>query len=181
MTDALVPGGPIEVGLPDSRTGVLLNAAIFDSARTHRFSLMRRRESGAGDCLFIMLNPSTADENILDPTVTRCRNFAYGWGYNRFYVANIFSLRSTDPEELYKHPAPNHAHNDQILRAMTNHADMVVCAWGVHGAHQGRGKQVEAMLRAADRKLYVLGLNKDGSPKHPLYLRGNLTPTPWTP
>jgi hypothetical protein len=156
-------------------------AAIFDETRAYRFTLMRRvNEQGTGDCLFIMLNPSTADESALDPTCTRCFNFAKAWGYHRLLVANLFALRSTDPKELYTHPRPVHGQNDQIIRSLARNADLVVCAWGVHGAHMDRGPLVREVLRRDDGvTLYHLGLNKDGSPKHPLYLPNTTVPQVW--
>lgn len=176
--DIVLPADPIPVVVPPY---ALEAAAIFDETRAYRFSLMRRREEGTGDCLFIMLNPSTADETVLDPTVTRCRNYAWAWGYHRLLVANIFALRSTDPEALYTHPRPQHGHNMQVLRAMARNADLIVCAWGTHGAHMGMGEAVKAVLERDDGCiLHHLGLNKDGSPKHPLYLKADLTPIRWT-
>jgi len=38
--------------------------------------------------MIIGLNPSTADENENDPTITRCINFAKSWGYGGVCVTN---------------------------------------------------------------------------------------------
>ena len=50
--------------------------------------------------MFIMLNPSTADEHLNDPTVRRCMDFASRWGYGTLFVTNLSPLRATDPTEL---------------------------------------------------------------------------------
>ena len=49
---------------------------------------------------FIMLNPSRADAQINDPTITRCINFARSWGYGRLEVVNLFAYRTSKPSLL---------------------------------------------------------------------------------
>ncbi len=81
--------------LRDNRT------AIFNEDRTHRFLLKRKIKPGDAICLFAMLNPSKADEEKNDNTVSRCIKFADIWGFSWVWVVNIFSIRSTDPKVLY--------------------------------------------------------------------------------
>lgn len=138
---------------------------------------------------FVGLNPSTADETQDDPTVRRCIGFARSWGFERMVMLNLFALRSTDPRALRKHPDPVGPLNDEWLIEETRKADMVVCAWGTNGAFIPQGKHA-AMLRCdfmhlrlaslVPEKLRVLGLTKGGHPKHPLYLRADTEPVPWT-
>jgi hypothetical protein len=52
------------------------------------------------------LNPSTADENKLDPTLTRIKNFSISFGYNTFYMLNIFAFRATDPKVMLNEKFP---------------------------------------------------------------------------
>lgn len=142
-----------------------------------RAELQRECVAGRGTCLFIMLNPSTADHVTNDATVERCQRRAMSWGYDRLEVCNLFALRSTDPKALYSHPDPIGPRNDaMILRAVTG-ADLVICAWGKHGALHRRYEQVRTLL--AVNRLHVLKLNDDGQPTHPLYLPFALEPTPW--
>jgi hypothetical protein len=48
----------------------------------------------------------------------------------------------------------------------------VVCAWGVHGPHLGRDRELFARLRRHPwLEPMCLGLTKAGHPKHPLYVR----------
>jgi len=128
-----------------------------------------------------MLNPSTADEEVLDPTITRCVGFAKSWGYGRLEIVNLFALRSTDPELLYTHESPMGDNADQNYNSIQTalfECDKMICAWGVHGAFLERGKYVKEKL-FKDEKVYHLGLTKKGFPKHPLYLKAGLKPILW--
>lgn len=65
--------------------------------------------------------------------------------------------------------------NDATLRELAAEAGLVVAAWGRHGSHLGRGHAVKAMIP----NLHALAVNQDGSPSHPLYLKGDLMPVPF--
>lgn len=157
--------------------------AVFSPCGGYRYQLGRTLTppgiSPSRTCLFLMLNPSTADAFQLDPTVRRCIGFASSWGCDQLLVGNLFALRSTDPKALYETADPVGAQNDSMLRELAELADVVVCAWGVHGAHQDRGRVVRAALQPVF-DLHHLGLTKDGHPRHPLYLPAVLTPQRWT-
>lgn len=124
---------------------------------------------------FIGLNPSTADETEDDPTVRRCINFAMDWGYDGMVMLNAFAFRATDPKVMKTHPEPVGPDNDAALKHWSDRVPRVVACWGTHGAHQGR----EAVVRRLIPHLSVLGLTKDGHPKHPLYLPKGLRPVLW--
>lgn len=51
-------------------------------------------------CLFVMLNPSTADGDRDDPTIRRCVAFAKAWKFERLEVVNLFAFRATNPRDL---------------------------------------------------------------------------------
>src|SRR5262245_38806703 len=53
-------------------------------------------------CVFLMLNPSTADACELDPTVNECRKRALKLGAGVLEVVNLFALRSPYPSDLKK-------------------------------------------------------------------------------
>lgn len=141
--------------------------ASFSEDRRYRFTLYRRWDKLGREILFICLNPSTADEAKDDPTVRRCINFAKDWGYRGVWIGNIFALRSTDPSELYKAWEPVGSANNLALRTMVERCDKVVYAWGNHGEHRDRGREVADMLGIA----WCFGVNKKGEPRHPLYLK----------
>jgi hypothetical protein len=154
--------------------------AMFSPARTHRYRLWRAWTWSAPRVAFLMLNPSTADETKLDPTLRRCLGFARAWGYGGFEVINLFALRSSKPSVLYTHKDPVGPANDAAILDVTLRCALTVAAWGVHGLRLHRGDTVRRMVANAGRPaLHVLGLTRNGAPKHPLYLPADLEPTPW--
>ena len=126
-----------------------------------------------------MLNPSTATEVQNDPTVERCERRARALGHGAFCVTNIFAWRDTDPRMMRRAADPVGPENDTAILDACAWGDVVVCAWGTHGAHLQRGPRVEALLRASGWRLHHLGLTKDGHPKHPLYIGYNVQPAVW--
>ena len=64
--------------------------------------------------------------------------------------------------------------NDWHILDAATQSQLIVCAWGNHGAHDGRGATVLTMLRHdvdVHAPIMCLGVNKTGHPKHPLYAR----------
>lgn len=153
--------------------------ATFSRDRQYRYRLWRHWDLSRAPLLMIMLNPSTADEERNDPTVERCERRARANGFGGLLVANIFALRSTDPKALYLHPAPVGPRNDAAILAMAAEAGQVVCAWGVHGALSDRGLHVASRLARAGMRFGVLGLTREGHPRHPLYMASATVVAPW--
>lgn len=158
------------------------NAAISACGR-YRYAL--HRKIGMADrksCLFIMLNPSTADGLVDDPTIRRCVNFAKSWDCDRLFVGNLFAWRATDPRDLHKNGVSNGdivgPDNSEWLEAMadvvTNREEErgpIICAWGPGGRYMQQDQTALGWL--AGYRLQCLGRSKDGSPRHPLMLRKN--------
>jgi hypothetical protein len=124
----------------------------------------------------VMLNPSIANADQNDPTVERCQRRAMKMGFGGLRVVNIFGLVSTDPAALYQVDDPVGPDNDAAILEAVKDAGMVICAWGKHGAHVDRAREVVALLRQAGISPNCLALNADGSPKHPLYVAMAVTP-----
>lgn len=131
-----------------------------------------------GRAMFIGLNPSTADEHQDDPTIRRCIGFAKTWGYDSLVMLNLFAWRATDPIDMLQAPDPVGPENDWHLMNAAADADVIIAAWGTHGAHLGRDHVVRHM-RWVGHRLHVLRLTKDGHPAHPLYLPAKLQPVRW--
>lgn len=156
------------------------SGAEFSPCGLYRYSLWRQwGPADSPPAMFLMLNPSTADETQNDPTVERCQRRAREMGYGGLLVGNIFALRSTDPGALYCWDDPQGPDNNVAILKMAKRAGIVICAWGAHGRLRGRGKQVHAILKAAGVTPHYLILNKDGTPKHPLYISYSVRPKEW--
>jgi hypothetical protein len=157
--------------------------AFISSCGTYRYWLMRAAKSLSpvkSTALFVMLNPSTADAQLDDPTIRRCRGFAKLWDCNGLAVANLYALRSTDPAALWSHPDPVGPDNDDCLWTFAREYGDVVCAWGSN-ARPERAACVVSIMRNAGARLWCLGTTKNGSPRHPLYVRADQPLTEWSP
>lgn len=138
-------------------------------------------------CVFAMLNPSTADADVDDPTVLRCVAFARYWGYDGIRVVNLVSFRATQPEHMYawfiQQPMAvldTHAAAAYAICAARDTAKVVVAHGRLHDSM--RGHMLRTMRKISTvRNLHAIKLNKDGSPAHPLYLKGDLTPRLYFP
>jgi hypothetical protein len=156
------------------------STAVYSDCEAYRYLLTRVWDPAAAKALFVMLNPSTATEVQNDPMVERCERRARALGFGAFRVCNIFAWRATDPRVMRRAPDPVGPANDAAIAESCPWADTIVCAWGTHGAHLGRGAEVERLMRATGRPLHHLGLTRDGHPKHPLYIGYDVRPVPWT-
>src|SRR6266571_4112449 len=70
--------------------------AIFDVNGRYRYSLWRAWSGYHPRIAFVLLNPSTADEERNDPTIHRCMGFARTWNFGFMEVVNLFAYRATD-------------------------------------------------------------------------------------
>jgi len=155
-----------------------ISTAVYSDCELYRYSLSRIWGEGAR-IMFVMLNPSTADEQRNDPTVERCERRARNLGYGGFRITNIFAWRATDPRDMRRAADPIGPDNDAVLTEGAVWADRIIAAWGVHGAHLGRGGAVARLLADGTTPLFHLGLSKAGHPRHPLYLPYHQEPVPW--
>lgn len=152
--------------------------AIISECRLYRYLLWRRIQDQPRTrrVLFVLLNPSTADALVDDHTVRKGMGFCRKWGAGVMLFANLFALRSTDPNELLRAFEPVGRDNDATFKDLFARDDKlwrVVCAWGSHKAvsrHQKRVDAFTALAKACKRDLYCLGANDDGNPKHILML-----------
>ncbi len=155
------------------------STALYSPCERYRYVLTRTWAPADPKAVFVMLNPSTATEIQNDPTVERCERRARALGFGAFRVVNIFAFRATDPTVMRAEADPIGPENDAAIHGSALWADRIVCAWGSHGAHLDRGRQVERLLRALDRPLWHLGLTQGGQPRHPLYIAYACQPERW--
>jgi len=154
---------------------------VFDSTRTYRY--IWSYELGVYPArpprrlMFVGLNPSKADEYVLDNTVRKLIGWTRDWGFSALDVANAYAYRSTDPRNL-KHVAdPIGPENDRYIIEVAERASLHLVGWGRHATLLDRGRKVAAML--ARFNPVCLHINADGSPGHPLYLPNATKPVPY--
>jgi hypothetical protein len=147
----------------------LCSSATFSPCRTYRYTLGRIWREQAPTACWILLNPSTADERQLDPTLRRCVGFSRAWGFGSMVVVNLFAYRSPYPSKVYAAADPVGPKNDQYIRRMVRRADKVIVGWGVHGKLLRRQETVVGLLQRCGVEVWCLGTTKASHPKHPLY------------
>lgn len=161
--------------------------ALLSRDRVCRYTLERVWDDDRPRCAFIGLNPSTADEKKLDPTLRRCVRFADAWGYGSFIMLNAYPLRSTNWRALLAWLRVQRRamfYNDieicVAIQRIEDNGGIVVCCWGSHVSDIPGGLERAALIRRAAERPYYIALTKQGHPGHPLYLSSTLEPNPWT-
>jgi hypothetical protein len=162
--------------------------AVISEDGVYRYSLVRRWAWGLDvrPAHFIMLNPSTADAELDDPTIRRCVGFARALGCGGIVVANLYAYRATRPADLWRAADPVGPRNDHILRELAARTAAtgapLIAAWGAR-VRPDRVEAVLHLLEAAGARdlLTALGVTKDGAPRHPLYLPSSARPEQWPP
>ena len=148
------------------------SGANISDCGLYRYNLWRKWGSGQ-ICTFVMLNPSTADASVDDPTIRRCRNFAKREGCDALLVVNLFAFRATNPKDMFAAIDPvgpdNDAHIRDAVRVAHCHDWPVIAAWGANRKARARAAEVMAMIG----QLKALAITKEGAPQHPLYVKGD--------
>lgn len=160
-----------------------LRVANLSDCRRYRYALVHYwgadpyNQDESELCVFIGLNPSTADAFADDPTILRCVDFAKRWGFLGLAMVNVFGFRETDPKKMLKAPDPIGPENDQVLHNVRGFAK-IVAAWGNH-CPVAREQQIAKIFEG--QELFCLGTNQNGSPRHPLYIPAEqvLVPYQW--
>lgn len=162
------------------------SGALFSNCRKYRYSLFRIWDEDKPMVMFIGLNPSTANENTDDPTIKSVCRIAANNGFGGVYMMNCFPIVSPDPsvlKEFWESPNPYVQHQDTLNRSyLTGTAKVcsaVVFAWGSFKivSEVNRDKELLKMFPDA----LALSVNKNGSPKHPLYCKSDTKFIPFSP
>jgi len=121
---------------------MMVRSAVISPCGLYRYRLSRQWTEPSYSLAFVMLNPSTADAEVDDPTIRRCIGFARREGYGGIEVVNLYAFRATSPDDLWKAKDPcgpeNEGHLISIARASVGYGTPIVCAWGAHGGNSNR-------------------------------------------
>lgn len=144
---------------------------IFSHCEKYRLLLTRESAAGEGRCLWIGMNPSTADASANDPTVTRECDFTWRWGFRTYVKCNVMDYRATDPKELLRIDTPSSVMNLSTIVREATYASCIIACWGaIPGPLLVYAMAVRNALKQDGREIFCLGRTKHGAPKHPLYL-----------
>lgn len=147
--------------------------AVISECGTYRYSLTRKWSEGP-TCVFIMLNPSTADASEDDPTIRRCIGFAKREGCGSLEVVNLMAFRATNPKDI-----PSDADtamgpdNFKYIKSAINFGNPIIAAWGSHPAGKRLGVDMLRVLKNIGADVKAFKLTKSGVPGHPLYIKSD--------
>lgn len=152
------------------------SGAVLSDDQQYRYLLWRR--FAPNRLLPIaMLNPSTADSSVNDPTIRRCLSFAADHDYGGILVVNLSPFRATYVQDMLAHQISNaeYSRNSQTQRLVLEYAKSrktpILCAWGTNAramiTERGTFHDIrhEIGVEAA-----CLSQTFGGYPGHPLYL-----------
>jgi hypothetical protein len=152
----------------------MIRDAVISEDGVYRYRLTRCWGTGRRSALlWVMLNPSTADDLIDDPTIRRCIAYSTDWGFEALEVVNLYAYRATEPRGLGSAHDPIGPNNDRFITDAASTAEACVVAWGqtrpmggsfTGGFHDARVRRV---LRMIGDNAMCLGTTADGAPRHP--------------
>ena len=160
-------------------------SVVFSPCGFYRFFLKRELSDSKKEIIFVGLNPSMATKDYEDNTLRRLKSYCYNWGYGTLHVVNLFARIGRNPAELKRQLDPigkenNHYLDNIICKWSENKLCDLWLGWGVKGHLMNRDVEVVKMLRPYLKKRVdsfvdvngpmAIGITKDGSPRHPLYV-----------
>lgn len=145
------------------------------------YRLWVRVGPGERRCLFVLLH--APPDGALSATVRRCSEYAKRWGFDQVRVVALYPHRVSSRRELEEIASADGSawreKADAVLLEEARQADLVVAAWGVHGARFRQTVRALWMLSAAAVPLRALRVARGGHPQQPLRLPPDLAPQPW--
>lgn len=163
--------------------------AIISECGTYRTELRRIWDASLPLLPVCMLNPSTADAQVDDPTILTLIHFARRWGYGGLLIVNLADFRASKPTDMFAADYPcsteNARHQYLALAYAKENRKEVLVAWGNHGATYGADRLFVDTAKSLGVRTICLGLTLSGAPKHPM-ARGrhriprDQHPLPWS-
>lgn len=133
--------------------------------------------------MFVGLNPSTAGPEVNDNTVDWLMGWALANGFGGLEIANAYTFRTAYPAELRAARYPTSCGSLAMLVALAKVIDAeggrVATGWGTK-IQPNHESDLVVDLEIAGVLLYRWGVNKGGSPKHPLYLSQSVQLERWS-
>jgi hypothetical protein len=145
----------------------VVKQAFFSDCGKYRYQLNRIWDESLPVAACIGLNPSTANADKNDPTINKLIMLMKSNGYGGFKMLNLFGLISANPDYLRSCSDPI-ADNDKWVFNVVQTCDSIIFCWGNFKQAEYRSKKYIQKYPGA----LCFGRNANGSPKHPLFLKG---------
>ncbi len=155
--------------------GTQHSGACFSPDQKYRYALWRNWDFNRPKAAFIGLNPSRANQAKNDNTINKVIAQAKFNGYGGIVMMNLFGFITPYPKELFACQDPIGA-NDHYLKQVSECVKDVVFCWGTFKQAKERCRTVIEMFPGA----LALIMNQDGSPRHPLFVKGKTQFIPFT-
>lgn len=154
----------------------------FSEDRQYRYKLRVEWDPELLQVTVIGMNPSKANEDRSDPTITKIIGFVKAWGGGSLMMLNLFGIVSSDPGILAgRMDMIGPLNTPEFIRENCEGSIYRVAAWGDYLKYAG----ARYHYRWLDVAEAVPGLTclkrseRTGQPYHPLYLPPTLTPIPF--
>jgi hypothetical protein len=175
----------------------MIREALISACGTWRYTLLRLWDDQRPVLVVVMVNPSTADGTVDDPTILTLMKRAVRWGFGGILVVNLLALRSSTQEALHKHEDPTGPDNPEWLREALTYASRttgwVLVAWGngggivLPGSHWSEADIFMDHFAGYEDEdgqpleFRCLGVTQSGAPKHPLARGKHRVPNDFIP
>ena len=145
----------------------MLKFAEFSKDKKYRYSLSRKW-SEKEQVLFILLNPSKGDDIDDDPTIRRLISISKNLGYGGFEVVNLYTIINPKRNKLYEKKRKFSEKNKKLIAKLVARHKTIIYGWG---ATENEPKWLNNIVKSP----LCFNINKNGTPKHPLYLKKGST------
>lgn len=142
--------------------------ADFSHDGTYRYRLWRIWDESKPIAMVIGLNPSTANADKDDATISILKRMLPILGYGGFYMMNCWAYITSKPALLMHNPVSDEWNNNVLTTTAASCSD-VIFAFGTFKVIKEKGRDRELMEMFPNAKCF--GKSKDGSPIHPLAMQ----------
>jgi len=159
-------------------------SAVFSDCGLYRY-LLEHDFGGHGPIVSLgMINPSDANEEKNDSTMTKVDGFCARLGASKVTVWNPFALIAKNVRDLRSAADPIGPENDAYIERAIRGADIHIVAWGplskLPKPLRTRWRSVVEVLTRAGATPMCWGTALDGHPRHPLMLAYATPLVPWS-
>lgn len=146
---------------------------IYLNSINNKFRYILGRH-GKNPIICIGMNPSIANKDKSDRTVSIIIKTAHKFSYDGWIMFNLYPERATKPRDLKDFNENECDRNIQVIKdAIVKYKIKEIwCAWGSienNVLEKAKHKIIKLLKQYDIKKFSFYPLNKDGNPGHPLY------------